>query len=308
MIPRTVKMAQAVAAQLTPTQLENYGNVILNGYPYQNLSVGTAGAVGSVDAVSIPTAGTNYTDGTYTGVYLGSGSGGSFGYATVTVAGGIVTAVAITSGGSMFTVGDRIALGNVPRTAPGIAAQIQVTSVDQIGVTPAMKGWSTNYQQYYTGLQPNGYGVNPGDPAGFQYSVHSFSAPQGPIQTLGGNGKWLTPGTGYTPGTYPGAVLTGGSGIGATATIVVTADPLITGFVSSVTLVNPGTGYTAGDVLGAILPGGTGFFVPIGAITPDPTTGGEPLWAQMPRRANIPNNSWLYPVEDNPVPPPLDAI
>ena len=31
MIPRTVKMAQAVAAQFTPTELETYGNIIYNG-------------------------------------------------------------------------------------------------------------------------------------------------------------------------------------------------------------------------------------------------------------------------------------
>ena len=32
MIPRTVLMAQEVAAQFTPTELDDYGNIILNGY------------------------------------------------------------------------------------------------------------------------------------------------------------------------------------------------------------------------------------------------------------------------------------
>jgi hypothetical protein len=52
-------------------------------------------------------------------------------------------------------------------------------------VTPALKGWTTNYQEYYTQLQPNGYGVNPGDPTMFEYTVHSF--------TTAGFSKWAQP-------------------------------------------------------------------------------------------------------------------
>jgi hypothetical protein len=50
---------------------------------------------------------------------------------------------------------------------------------------PALKGWTTNYQEYYTRLQPNGYGVNPGDPTMFEYTVHSFDATGAP--------KWAQP-------------------------------------------------------------------------------------------------------------------
>ena len=32
MVPRTVKMAKEVTSVLTPTQLDNYGNIVLNGY------------------------------------------------------------------------------------------------------------------------------------------------------------------------------------------------------------------------------------------------------------------------------------
>jgi hypothetical protein len=55
------------------------------------------------------------------------------------------------------------------------------------------------------------------------------------------------PGSGYTNnGTYNGVALTGGSGTGATANIVVAANA-----VSSVTIVNQGTGYKSGDILSA---------------------------------------------------------
>ena len=53
---------------------------------------------------------------------------------------------------------------------------VDLPSVQQ--VTPALKGWSTNYMEYYTQLMPNAYGVNPGDPTMFHYSVNSFAAGQ----------------------------------------------------------------------------------------------------------------------------------
>jgi hypothetical protein len=51
--------------------------------------------------------------------------------------------------------------------------------------TPIMKGWSTNYAEYYTQLPVNAYGTNPGDPTMFEYSVHSFSSTNAP--------KWAQP-------------------------------------------------------------------------------------------------------------------
>jgi len=63
------------------------------------------------------------------------------------------------------------------------------------------------------------------------------------------------PGTGYTNGTYPYVPLTGGTGSGVTATIVVAG-----GVVTSCTIQNQGVNYTVGDVLG-VAPssvGGTG--------------------------------------------------
>jgi len=105
MIPRVAKMAAEVAAQLTTSQLENYGNIILNGY-----------------ATTAPN-----------------------------------------------TTGKLAWQYKETTTAP--APLPSVTSFQ-----PALKGWTTNYQEYYTQLPPNGYGVNPGDPTMFEYTVHSFAS------------------------------------------------------------------------------------------------------------------------------------
>jgi hypothetical protein len=66
---------------------------------------------------------------------------------------------------------------------------------------------------------------------------------QGRILTLG----TLVGGEDYDAGTYTGVDLTGGSGTGATADIVVG----VGGDVTSVTLVSGGSGYNVGNVLSA---------------------------------------------------------
>jgi flagellar hook-basal body protein len=79
------------------------------------------------------------------------------------------------------------------------------------------------------------------------------------IGTLGG----VTGGSGYTNGTYT-AALSGGSGKGATATVVIAG-----GIVSSATLVNPGIGYKQGDFLTidpSIIGNGSGFSVPVNTL------------------------------------------
>ena len=65
-------------------------------------------------------------------------------------------------------------------------------------------------------------------------------------------------GSGYTNGTYLLRPLTGGTGTGATADIVVAG-----GVVTSVTIANRGTGYTVGDFLSATIPAGAGFVLTI---------------------------------------------
>jgi len=67
-------------------------------------------------------------------------------------------------------------------------------------------------------------------------------------------------GSGYTPGTYTGVSLTGGSGTGAIATIVVNSS----GVVISTTITSTGKNYLNGDFLQApSLPGGTGYLLAV---------------------------------------------
>lgn len=63
----------------------------------------------------------------------------------------------------------------------------------------------------------------------------------------------ISGGSGYTNGTYNFQALTGGTGTGASATIVVAG-----GIVTSVTLKQRGKNYTQGDSLSASIPGGAG--------------------------------------------------
>ena len=258
MIPRTVQMAKAVEATFTTSDLENYGNIILNGYLDTSTAVSAAGTVGAIDTVTF-TGGTNYTNGTYPNTYLG-GAVGSFGYATVTVSGGAVTGVTVTAGGSNFFVGQVLTLGNIPRTAAGTSATVTVATVNTKSVRPALKGWTTNYYDYYTELPPNAYNVNPGDPTMFEYDVHSYTFATGPITSL----TTLGAGSGYLPGTYTGLPTAGGSGTGATLNVTVDAD----GYVTAASINAAGSGYTAGDGLTvtAGMGSGTGFFVTVGPI------------------------------------------
>lgn len=90
-------------------------------------------------------------------------------------------------------------------------------------------------------------------------AINAFSTTR--IATVG----TIVPGSLYTDGTYTNVALTGGTGVGARATIVVAGS-----VVTTVTITNNGTGYTVGDVLttAPINIGGTGsgFTVPVATI------------------------------------------
>jgi hypothetical protein len=234
---------------------------------------------------------------------------------------------------SVFSTPTEQALGNiiyngyltvVPNTINKKAWQYKETLTAPINLptltqrTPMLKGWTTNYQEYFTQLGPvPGYGTTSGDPTMFEYVVHSFTQDTGTIASLSG----LQGGSGYTPGTYTNIATVGGSGIGATLNITVD----VSGIVTTVTLNSAGSGYTASDGLTAApatIGSGTGFAVAVATITVV-TPGSQPKWAQPPHRFNqqqvlpfvSPNNnpaaiqySFVYPVADSPVPPPIDVL
>jgi hypothetical protein len=241
-------MAAEVAAQFTTTQLEDYGNIILNGYA---------------------TTGPN-------------------------------------------TTGKLAWQYQETTTAP--APLPSVTSVE-----PTLKGWTTNYMQYYTQLPVNAYGQVPGNPTMFEYSVHSFTPLLAPITILAG---FLNGGAGYTPGTYTAVLTTtSGTGTGATVDVVVNSS----GQVVSITLNAPGSDYAVGDAIYPSIPGVGASIQVTGIDQAAISEGGAPQWAQAPRRTyqnqvsavtppqNINNPqaiqySFMHPVADNPVAPPVDTL
>lgn len=78
-------------------------------------------------------------------------------------------------------------------------------------------------------------------------------------------GSITSGGGSYTNATYTAKPLTGGTGSGATATIVVSGN-----VVTSVTIINPGDGYRPGDVLSAApadIGGGSGFAWTVSTVT-----------------------------------------
>jgi hypothetical protein len=108
--------------------------------------------------------------------------------------------------------------------------------------------------------------VGPTPDANYNVELHYYFYPesivQSPVATLGA----ITGGSAYTSGTYLNVSLTGGSGSGAVANIVVSA-----GTVTSVTLTQGGTGYIVGNSLSAAAStiGGTGssFSIPVATVT-----------------------------------------
>ena len=116
--------------------------------------------------------------------------------------------------------------------------------------------------------------LGPSPDAAYSVELHYFYYPvsivQSPITSFG------TPvgGSGYTSGTYYNVVLTGGSGIGATATVTVSS-----GAVTAVVVSKAGSGYAVGNSLTTASSNiggtGSGFTVAVTAI------------------ANVTGTSWL---------------
>jgi hypothetical protein len=121
----------------------------------------------------------------------------------------------------------------------------------------------TQYPKLYAGTDPNTLRVN-------DHIIAAYNAIQAvvtatPYVGFAGGGpapvlatvNTLVGGTNYPNGTWNNVKLTGGSGYGATATLVVAG-----GAVTTVTLANKGENYVVGDVLSANLGDGIGNVYP----------------------------------------------
>jgi len=110
------------------------------------------------------TGGSNYLDGTYSGVPLSTNGSGKGGKATIVVSGGAVTTVTITSAGTAYAVGDTISAANVnlgnnltPSAGSGFTitlteveteARIQTDLAHQVGIGDIVN---------ISGITPSGY-------------------------------------------------------------------------------------------------------------------------------------------------------
>jgi hypothetical protein len=90
------------------------------------------------------------------------------------------------------------------------------------------------------------------------YYYYPESIVQNPVTLLG---AITSGGSGYVNGTYYNVPLTGGTGNGAVATIVVSG-----GAVTSITLTGGGALYTVGNTLSVGFSAGAGFAVPVAAV------------------------------------------
>ena len=145
-----------------------------------------------------------------------------------------------------------------------------VNYIRQAFPNASYEGQPTHYALFgsqYSNINELSLILGPTPDASYNVELHYFYYPptivQGQIATLGS----ITAGSGYVPGTYPEVILTGGSGSGAVATIIVNN----TGVVSSVTLKNGGQFYTAGDILStpntSLGNTGSGFSIPVNTVS-----------------------------------------
>jgi hypothetical protein len=103
--------------------------------------------------------------------------------------------------------------------------------------------------------------VGPTPDIGYSAEMHYYYYPVSIVQSAISVTSIYAPGSGYTNGTYYNTALTGGTGSGAKADIVVSG-----GVVTSVTISTNGSYFAANDLLTASLPGGSGFQLKVNSV------------------------------------------
>jgi hypothetical protein len=201
------------------------------------------GIVGQPAAYQVTNSGSGGTAGTYTiPLSGGTGTGASI---TLTVAGSTATVVSVT-GGLGYSVGDTLTLGSSITGLSGFA--LVLTAVG--GVANAFAAIN---DPYFLGGSGIGYVdtflvLSQPNSRNFYSSLSNITYVELTSGTSGQPqlGTLLAGGTGGTNGTYTNVPLTGGSGTGATATLVISG-----GAVTTVTLDPTGEGYQPGDIVSA---------------------------------------------------------
>jgi gliding motility-associated-like protein len=254
---------------------------------------------GSVFKVGTITAGVNYLSGTYNNVSLTGGTG-TGAKANIVVIGGGVASITITTGGTGYTNGDVLSaatssLGNVgigfsfiasagPVVHPITAGTITLEATQQGSAAGTLKAATlvspflpadvtaslTISGQAITfpalGSKPySNVDIAPGATSTVTTIPITYSSSNTAVATIVNTlslSSTFNIGSNYVNGTYTAVSLTGGSGTGAKATIVVANNS-----VSSVTVTTSGSGYAAGDILSAtaasIGGAGSGFSIPV---------------------------------------------
>jgi hypothetical protein len=146
----------------------------------------------------------------------------------------------------------------ITQEAHGYSRGLYVNSVD--GINQVFNGYNNGLE--VINIDNNGIGAG----------VNQFTF-TGLVLTL----NTLVGGTLYTNGTYTNVTLTGGSGTGAKATIVVSG-----GSVTTVTVTTPGNGYVVGNTLSATAASiggtGSGFSIKVATINDGFTESDLNLW------------------------------
>jgi hypothetical protein len=139
--------------------------------------------------------------------------------------------------------------------------------------SPTATGLPKHYAIFgpaYSDLNELSFILGPTPNSSYDVELHYYYYPTSIVQSSIATFGAITAGSSYTNGTYFNVPLTGGSGSGATARVVVSG-----GAVTSVTLQNPGVFYAVGNTLSAAASsiGGTGSGFSIPVATVDNATG-----------------------------------
>lgn len=236
-------LALILALQPVIAAAQNFGNVPANsvigrgGYPVgggpaQAIPFSTLVASLLSGPLAVPSVNTNSI------IFTGSTSGA----ATVSAqnaAGSAIIKLPTTSGTLADSAAAPLALDAVTGvlTCPTCATTASASAAVFVASRSVAAGLDLHLSNV---VQTGGYAV-PGDGGGATFK-NVGSAPFLDSFISGGT---IVGGSGYVSGTYFGVTLSGGTGLGALATVTVTS-----GVVTGVTIANsPGNGYTVGDVL-----------------------------------------------------------